>query len=442
MYFTSSNRSYRITGRSGDTITVLGTFESDDTSSEAYPLRIIDYNTKQYLITAKNIETGEVKILYLDSSFVKNPAITMKLELEQTYRISIQGLNQGGSSATTSTTQDLVNKIPNIMSDGTLSAEADAQGFNVTVSGWEDAHDIEIIYSSTVDLSDIATPFEATSGDVERSVLTTRTKHISSGKPKRFVIAARPRINKQGVAAPIFKEVVSGGGGMLPDEVVLMEQEIKIKVIETEVAANDPADSRKHTMEWFDRDRNPILVDDYFSTGRVISPVDGNGDRIPASRDYRIKRSARLQSNLGQQIVELDIDPIEDPIPTTTVLKSGISEEDRKIGERKLNYDYTITEMQVKITAVSGVSAVNGGIIRVFKKGDDAEAAHSIEVEGLPAVGTILSKKLDLPISANSANNNNIMVVDAFNPAPGANNEWDVSGVVTILGKPKVIENF
>jgi len=429
LYFTSSDTFYRITDRSGNTITVDGNFTVSDTSSESFPLRIVDYNTKQYLLTARNVDSGEVKILYLDSSFVKDPAITMKLELEQTYRVSIQGLNQGGSSATTSTAQDLLNKLLNIASDGTLATESDAQGFNVTVSGWEDAHDIEIIYSSTVDLSDIATPFEALGGDVERSVLTTRTKHISSGRPKRFVIAARPRINKQGVADPIFKEVVSGGGGMLPDEVVLLEQEIKIKVIETEVVANDPTDSSKHTMEWFDRDRNPILVDDYFTTGRALSLVDGSGDRIPNTREYRVKRSERLQADLGNQIVYFDIDSVEEPLPSradpepTTVLKSGISQADRKIGERKLNYDYVITEIQLELKAVDGVTSNDGGIIRVFKKGDDNEAAHSIEVESLPAEGTILSKKLDLPIFASGALNQNILVVDAYNPAPGGNNE-------------------
>lgn len=437
LYFTSSNNSYKIIERSGNTLTLEESTVSGDTVSNSNPMRIIDRNVKQYIFTIRDIVTDEVEVFMLNDEFVKNPGIARRIPLEETYQVSLQALNQGGSSNTTSS-GNFENRLEDINEDGTMELSSDAQGFIIETNGWPSAHELEVIYSSKIDLSELNNPFtDPDSGDIESVYMRTNRKHISSGTPSRFSVAIRPVVNKQAVGAPIVKEVVSGGGGLLPEEDVLIQTEVNVEVLRAVVTDTDPDPDpddpfEKYEFEWYGRDGLAVNVDDYFANGRYLSDTDG-------SNPHHVRSARRPINRPGKQVIRFDPEDSPISLPQGKEIKSGVSKEDRLIIERPLPFDYIITGIQFKISSVDNLSPTNSGIIRVYQKGLESSATK-MEIEGHSK--NAVTQSASLPISQ-ASDGSRTLIVDAFDPDPTSpNNECDISGVITVLGKPKIVSNF
>lgn len=138
-------------------------------------------------------------------------------------------------------------ELPNLAESGEASLEADAQGFNIAISGWTGAdnqttaHEFEVLYSETKNLN--SSSFINPAADAAQRVIIGATKkaHISSGIPARYSVGVRPLQNKQAVGSPVFYSVVSGGGGVLPTEVTLIDQDVELNVTYLRKYYEDPS---------------------------------------------------------------------------------------------------------------------------------------------------------------------------------------------------------
>jgi len=63
----------------------------------------------------------------------------------------------------------------------------------------------------------------------QRIVSDTRRVKIVSDRPTNYSVAVRPLQNKQPVGSPIISTVVSGGGGVSPQEQDLFDGEITME---------------------------------------------------------------------------------------------------------------------------------------------------------------------------------------------------------------------
>lgn len=67
-----------------------------------------------------------------------------------------------------------------------------------------------------------------------------RSGTVAVGLPTQYSVGIRPLQNKQPVADPIFGTVVSGGGGVLPTEVTLVDQAVDLNVTYLRKYYDDP----------------------------------------------------------------------------------------------------------------------------------------------------------------------------------------------------------
>jgi len=443
LYFSSSTNRYEIVARSGNTITLASAPVAEDAVGPSDPMRIIDKNVSQYILTVRDKYTNEAHIALLDRTFVTRPVITKKLELGETYRVSLQALNQGGSS-NTATTGDFLNSISQIDETGNMTLRSDAQGFLIETTGWNSAHEFEVVYSSKADLSEVSDPFNANGGDIEKTYMETNIKHISSGRPTRYYVALRPLQNKYPVGDHVVKEIVSGGGGLLPDEDVLIQTEVNVQVVTGKVKEiiQEPEKHPELEIAWEDENGQHITVDDYFANGRYFTPLDGSLPQFAQNVHARAVRklATALKLNEGRQRIVIEETP--PPIITTeTVVKSGISREDRLIAERELTFDYVVTGIQLKLKSVHNLSPTNSGIIRVYQRGSEM-AATKMEVEGFSEEP--IKQAANLPINL-SSNGTRTLVVDAWDNDSNeeqANNNCNIAGTITVLGRPRIVDNF
>jgi len=127
----------------------------------------------------------------------------------------------------------------------------------------------------------------------------------------------------------------------------------------------------------------------------------------------------------------ITVDPFTvDPAPGQ-VWVGGTTKASRKIGEQNLPADYTLTEIQVNCTAISGATGSNPAIIRVYQYGRESAAA-TIELSG---VGIHL-QPINLVIASRYGSDRKV-IVDAWDPDTGApNNTCSLKGKVAVAGRP------
>lgn len=467
LYFPESDNSYEITGAtysSADstyTLTLESNLTASDTSPIENPAKIIDKNIDSYRISIKNANTGQVYTQELDSSFIKKPQYSRKLELGETWNISIQALDIGhkgtivnmtggqydpdhgsGGQEWVSYGTDFTNKLPFINNsngdnDGSITLTADTQGFIVKVGGWNgplgEAHEYEFIYSSEVDDLKSGDFDNIDSKGIERKILTSSKTHISAGQPTRFPVAVRPLQNKQPVDDPITGAVVSGGGGIAPNDTVLVSKDVDIKVVTAEVTGQDNVDEFK--VIWRDIREAQIAPNPGFADGRYMRRLDGTGVPIDGD-DFRVKwhRNDIREPEYYRHRIRI---PNPGSLSTSEKIISGTSEKDRLIEERTLDADYRVTKLEFLAKSTANVSSSNPAIIRVYQKGFP-DSATTMEIRG--EKDTPWTQTADLPIKMDS-NQNRVLVVDAFDPSSDPNNECDIVGKLTITGRPIVINN-
>lgn len=437
-------------------MTLDGTLTSADTSTSSQPAKIIDSNVASYRITIKNVNTGQVYTQELNESFIKKPQYAIKLELGETWSMSLQSLDIGYSGSTISMSggtydpdhisggqsdvnynAEFVNKLPSLSGNGSLDLSADTQGFIAKVSGWsnssnknKDSHEYEMIYSSETDLT--ATSFDnIDSAGIERKILTAGKAHISSGQPTKYSVAVRPLQNKQPVASPIIKEVVSGGGGVAPNDSVLISKDVEIKVVTAEVQSVVNTDEAK--VIWKDKGGAQIYTRPDFAEGRWMRRTSDNSEyQVQWHRDY-------AADAVGVHRIRI---PNIGNLTTSEVVKSGDTKKDRKIDERDLEIDYRITKIEFLANSTTDTSSADPAIIRVYQKGLE-NSAVMLEVPNMQE--NPWTQSTDMPVKLASDGTRSI-VVDAWDPDPentgSPNNDCELSGKVTVTGRPIVVNNL
>ena len=121
-----------------------------------------------------------------------------------------------------------------------------------------------------------------------------------------------------------------------------------------------------------------------------------------------------------------------DPAPGQSWI-SGTTKSGRKIGEQNLPSDYTLTEIQVSCTAITGATGANPAIIRVYQYGREASAA-TIEISG---TGNFY-QPISLLIAAQYGAERKV-IVDAWDPDTGSpNNTCSLKGKVSVAGRPYI----
>ena len=122
--------------------------------------------------------------------------------------------------------------------------------------------------------------------------------------------------------------------------------------------------------------------------------------------------------------------PVADPSPGST-WTMGRTQSARKIGEQNLPADYTLTEIQVNLTSISGATGSNPAIIRVYQYGRESAAA-TIELSG---VGIHL-QPINLVVASRYGADRKV-IVDAWDPDTGdPNNTASLAGTVAVAGRP------
>ena len=119
-----------------------------------------------------------------------------------------------------------------------------------------------------------------------------------------------------------------------------------------------------------------------------------------------------------------------DPAPGQTWI-SGTTKSGRKIGEQNLPSDYTLTEIQVNVTAITGATGANPAIIRVYQYGREDSAA-TIELSG---TGNHI-QPINFVVSSRYGADRKV-IIDAWDPDTGSpNNTCSLKGKVAIAGRP------
>ena len=122
--------------------------------------------------------------------------------------------------------------------------------------------------------------------------------------------------------------------------------------------------------------------------------------------------------------------PVTEPAPGSS-WTMGTTPPARRIGEQNLPADYTLTEIQVNLTSISGATGSDPAIIRVWQFGRESAAA-TIELSG---VG-VHTQPIKLVVRSGYGADRRV-IVDAWDPDTGSpNNTASLAGTVAIAGRP------
>jgi len=219
--------------------------------------RIVDVDVQNYALRftatrSSDSRTRETLYHLLDATYAYEASFVQKLEIGKEWHCTIQGINNNSFSPTitmpagsydpdhaasgqaiTSYSSPFMMELPEITASGNFTLSPNLSGFTVSISGFTAPSDIEnsaqeweIIWSSTDALTQESFN-DLTS--VQRMVSKTRLAHIPSDRPTKYSVAIRPLQNKQGVGPAVIKEVVSGGGGVAPQEQILFDDVISVE---------------------------------------------------------------------------------------------------------------------------------------------------------------------------------------------------------------------
>jgi len=259
-YFSSSGNIYDID--SYDSVTRTITLASDhtlaDVISAVYPAKIIDPDVTYYTIlaTEQSLYDGRLTkrqvIVPLDFDNVTlDPEHIIKLELNKKWSLSIKAGNKDHSSAyvtmlpgvydpdhiigsqvQTFYTSPFYNKLPMIdgaTSAGTLTLTSTAYGFKLDIEGWESdsrdtsPHEFEVGYTALSGITWENSSYGTTKKSGATFVRTVnRTLQISTNQSTQWTVGVRPIQNNQPVGIPILGVVTSGGGGIVPNDSIVV----------------------------------------------------------------------------------------------------------------------------------------------------------------------------------------------------------------------------
>jgi hypothetical protein len=259
-YFSSSGNIYDIDSYDSVTrvVTLASNYTPADIISATYPAKIIDPNVTYYTIRAieQSLDDGGLTkrqiIVPLDFDNVTlDPEHILKLELNKKWSLSIRAGNKHhsspyvtmlpgvydpdhiiGSQMQTFYTSPFYNKLPMIdgaASPGTLTLTSTAYGFRLDIEGWESdvrdtsPHEFEVGYTTLSGITWENSSYGTTKKSGATFVRTVnRTLQISTNQSTQWTVGVRPIQNNQPVGIPILGVVTSGGGGIVPNDSIVV----------------------------------------------------------------------------------------------------------------------------------------------------------------------------------------------------------------------------
>lgn len=261
-YFSSSGNIYDIDSYDSTTrtVTLAEDWGAEDIISDTYPAKIIDPNVTHYTIRAieQDQETGSLStrsiIITLDyDNIALNPQHSTKLELNKRWSLSIKAGNKDHSSpyvtmlpgiydpdhytggqAGTGYSSPFYNYLPSIdgatsLSMPSLTLTSTAYGFKLDIEGWESnsrdtsPHEFEVAYTTLSGITWENSSYSTTKKGGATFVRTVnRTLQVSTNQNTVWTVGVRPIQNNQPVGTPVLGIVTSGGGGIVPNDSIVV----------------------------------------------------------------------------------------------------------------------------------------------------------------------------------------------------------------------------
>lgn len=261
-YFSSSGNLYDIASYDATTRTVTLTenWTAADIISDTYPAKIVDPNVDYYTIRCieqdldEGVLTKKSIVIKLDfDNIALDPEYIMKLELNKKWSISIRAGNNAhvspyvtmlpglydpdhvsGGQASVGYGSPFYNKLPYIdgssaLTTPSMTLTSTAYGFRLDIEGWEGStrdvspHEFEVGYTTLSGITWENSSYATTKKSGATFLRTVnRTLQISTNQSTTWTVGVRPIQNNQPVGTPILGIVQSGGGGIVPQDSIVV----------------------------------------------------------------------------------------------------------------------------------------------------------------------------------------------------------------------------
>jgi hypothetical protein len=481
LLFPSGKKHLIVAWENSSKIFTLAITYDGEAATVASPVKMVDSGSGYTVNVLKNLEgTGTYQpyqAFNLDSTYIDTPRYEMELALAGKYYFNITTTD--GVKATESTLMNsgvfdpdgaaagqgltayglpYVNTLPYLTNLPTLSdhlsLDATSFGMNVTINGWgstdnqttlhadanQIAHQFEIGYTTktafdwnAVDTQRVLIPFTSANAQAIPNIYDSAT----------YTVAVRPVQNQQVVYNEatygiIKKSILAGGGGAPPN----MSTVVTCPASLTAYSGVYTGQSNSATYD------QATISGMSFYADSITGPVTVGYNEFAPQNSFTLITSASLSNNgltimnnsqydgvdseqaSISMIVETGGTDVTELSGQTVEFTIGATELSRKIYETQLESDFILKKIVVDVDWASGLSAGTPGIIRVYPKGN-AAAGDTIQ---LTANAGMFTQSIDLSINSGVEPNRTI-IIDGFDGSASPNNNWSMTGTVTIYGQ-------
>lgn len=459
LYFPETGNRYQILTWNNTTKQMTLGDNYDDEQEEPnipnYPCRIIDGAGTGYQlkITSNKDNSAELDfkesdtlIRELDSSFITNPEVSVKLSLNETHWIQLRTVNSNtlgsyvllpsgqydpdhapGGQAVQDYAQPFENDLPNLTDDGAITATPTLNGFAVDITGWEDetdpdktAHEFQVAYTTldSLDWSD----------QTRTTRIKTEDRHvpISVAEADTYQIGVRGFQNKQLVTLAKTTSVVSGGGGIPPNAVKIAGADFNVQRIAgaytTKTGGTYGGSSEDDWylsgITWSGVAPAPGRLD-----GKYIDFETGGYDNIRIYSNTGVPTDSYIWLNPGTVTGDIPAGPENFTIAQT---KTG-----RRVMQTNLPADFKVTFVHVTVESGRWLSATSPAVLRVWQDGQETSAG----TVDITTRNGIVTGVMDVDIKT-AYGASRTLVVDLWDPDTSSPNNYNsVAGHVDIYGE-------
>ncbi len=345
----------------------------------------------KYLIKVKAGKKGKF------SNYAEMPSGTfMKYNVAQTYD------------------KPLLVKHPNIATEGTLTVTTSRNGFVVNVSGWTEAEQYEIIYTTKAGGANFTDPTVGRQVIYNPKYLGTRSVDIPTLISANYNVKVRPLIaGQQVVTTPLSANVVSGSAGNMPGDQVILSTYITHKTY-------------SGTLAWNSQIGVATVTD-------IVTPASGTQSVTSLSGELEgciLTDSAGndflIAGVLGANVFELINLKDKAYTPQAGTCTIGVSKRGRMIYKsNKFTIDYEIVRIDFDCDIKRGENVT----LRAYQQGKE-ESADTLLINASDSPFTTECNVMLLGVYGDRN-----LIVDLYDPA-GTYNKGCLSGQLTIYARP------
>lgn len=390
----------------------------------------IHENVDYYEIVATPVVSGNpttsqrIEITSSDRFNVNQPLLlekSMQLQTGIKCRFRIRACTKGSGSdwteMLTSGTLDgqypTVIKVPDIANDGQLGAVPTRFGFRVTIQGWTTAEQFQIVYTTDNSGASFTNPAH------HAFITSSNTVDIPTAISANYNIKARPLIGGQQVQAPLSASVVSGAGGIEPQDYVFFSGYFWHRTFSG--TATFSGDASKGTVT-FSNMKYPA-GDTGSSLTRLPQDITGQVITDSAGQDYLITQvTGDLTAKYQGSRTSLS--------PTNGSCTIGVSKRARRLArtnEATVNFEIVRFDVDCDILESANDTTV-GALVRVYQESKEVNADSII----ISANDTPFTTDADVQVLSTYGSRN--VIIDLFDP-DDVMNETAFQGRVTVYAR-------